>query len=81
MKAVRTCYREGSNELIVLSPFPTFPSFFFSHSDKIMPESNLEKKGFVSSYNVNFIMKGSQAETQGRNLEAGTEAEVIENAA
>lgn len=46
-----------------------------------MPESNLEKKGFVSSYNVNFIMKGSQAETQGRNLEAGTEAEVIENAA
>jgi hypothetical protein len=49
--------------------------FFIAVIINTMTKSNLEKKGFILSYNS----QGShRAETQGRKLEAGTEAEATE---
>ena len=44
---------------------------------KTMAKSNLRRKGFVLSYSLQPVVKGSQGRTQGRNLEEGTEAESI----
>lgn len=49
------------------------PSLIFCFCDK-MSKSNLGEKGFLSDYSLRSFVKGSQ----GRNLEARTEAETIE---
>jgi hypothetical protein len=61
------------------SIWPTVPSWFsralsyfaFHRCDKILTKSNSGRKGFISAYSLQSVVKGSQ----GRNLEAGTEVE------
>jgi hypothetical protein len=71
-------WRKLDSSLLILGTSVSTVLASFYRCDKHHDQKLLGRKGLISSYSLQSIMKGARARIQGRNLKAGTEAEAKE---